>query len=251
MRHVQRGVSMTFLVVAILVVAIASAYGYFAFSQDLKKKVTSINSFEECAKHYPIMESYPEQCKTPDGKHFTRQLSEEEKQRIVSPFAPSPSVKSTSWKIYRSSKNGYELQYPSEWFAKEQNGYIVFYPLRISKEALDRIKRETILIEPEIRVEVISNSFSPPDSKNSLYLIKPASIEIGGKQGVYYQEVCAPGCPILFDYPINNGDETLRLTLNRLGEENVKIFADEYGVLVNDIDEETFQKIIKTIKVSE
>lgn len=34
---------------------------------------SSINSFEECAEHYPIMESYPEQCATPDGKHFTKQ----------------------------------------------------------------------------------------------------------------------------------------------------------------------------------
>lgn len=36
----------------------------------------AINSFEECAKAgYPIMESYPEQCRTPDGKTFTRQIS--------------------------------------------------------------------------------------------------------------------------------------------------------------------------------
>ena len=29
-----------------------------------------IDSFEECAKHFPVMESYPEQCNTPDGQHF-------------------------------------------------------------------------------------------------------------------------------------------------------------------------------------
>ena len=92
MRSVQRGISATFLVIAILVISIASAAGYFVFSQDLKEKVGAINSFEECAKHYPVMESYPEQCKTPDGKHFTRELSEEEKQRLVSPLEPSTSV---------------------------------------------------------------------------------------------------------------------------------------------------------------
>jgi hypothetical protein len=32
-----------------------------------------INSFDECARAgYPIMESYPEQCRTPDGRNFTR-----------------------------------------------------------------------------------------------------------------------------------------------------------------------------------
>jgi len=30
-----------------------------------------INSFEECAKHYPIMESYPPKCAVPGGPTFT------------------------------------------------------------------------------------------------------------------------------------------------------------------------------------
>jgi len=35
-----------------------------------------INSFEDCAvAGYPIMESYPERCATPDGKSFTRDIS--------------------------------------------------------------------------------------------------------------------------------------------------------------------------------
>lgn len=34
-----------------------------------------ITSFEECAKQYPVLASYPAQCKTPDGKSFTRDLS--------------------------------------------------------------------------------------------------------------------------------------------------------------------------------
>lgn len=39
-------------------------------------KTQSINSFEECAAAgYPIMESYPERCSTPDGRAFTRDTS--------------------------------------------------------------------------------------------------------------------------------------------------------------------------------
>ncbi|MCA9397288.1 hypothetical protein KC573_00515 [candidate division WWE3 bacterium] len=35
-----------------------------------------IASFEDCvAAGYPILESYPEQCNTPDGRHFVRQIS--------------------------------------------------------------------------------------------------------------------------------------------------------------------------------
>jgi hypothetical protein len=38
-----------------------------------------INSFEECAAAgYPIMESYPEQCRTADGQLFVRDISNDE-----------------------------------------------------------------------------------------------------------------------------------------------------------------------------
>ncbi len=36
-----------------------------------------IDSFADCvAAGYPVMESYPEQCRTPEGKHFTRDISD-------------------------------------------------------------------------------------------------------------------------------------------------------------------------------
>lgn len=45
-----------------------------------QRQILSIGSFEECAlAGYPIMESYPERCATPDGRTFTN-----EKQRPVS-----------------------------------------------------------------------------------------------------------------------------------------------------------------------
>lgn len=46
-----------------------------------------INSYEDCvAAGYPIMESYPEQCATPDGRFFTRDISGEigESSKMVS-----------------------------------------------------------------------------------------------------------------------------------------------------------------------
>lgn len=39
----------------------------------------SINSYEDCAAAgYPILESYPEKCQAPDGRTFTRKLTDEE-----------------------------------------------------------------------------------------------------------------------------------------------------------------------------
>ncbi len=50
-----------------LVIAIAGALGFF-----YKRQPQQINSFAQCAAAgYPILQSYPEQCKTPDGRTFT------------------------------------------------------------------------------------------------------------------------------------------------------------------------------------
>ncbi|MEK7212383.1 MAG: hypothetical protein AAB686_01775 [Patescibacteria group bacterium] len=54
-----------FLCLAVLVIA-------FVAIKLWPSKTPAINSFEDCAKAgYPILESYPPQCKTPDGQTFT------------------------------------------------------------------------------------------------------------------------------------------------------------------------------------
>lgn len=38
----------------------------------------AVTNFEECAEAgYPVMESYPRQCRTPDGKNFTEDTGAE------------------------------------------------------------------------------------------------------------------------------------------------------------------------------
>lgn len=45
-----------------------------------------VTNFDQCAAAgYAIMESYPEQCMTDDGRSFTRELSEEEKKKLIPP----------------------------------------------------------------------------------------------------------------------------------------------------------------------
>lgn len=118
MRHVQRGISATFLVIAILAITVAVTSGYFVFSQKLNEKLKSINSFEECARHYPVMESYPEQCNTPDGKHFTRELSSDEKQKLV---PPPQDTAIGDRNTYQNLDFGFEFQYPKNWGYSVEN----------------------------------------------------------------------------------------------------------------------------------
>lgn len=52
--------------------------------------VSMIVNFAECAAAgYPIMESYPEQCRTPDGRTFVRELTPEEQSKLKAPGACS------------------------------------------------------------------------------------------------------------------------------------------------------------------
>lgn len=64
----------------ILISLIALGIVAFLFSSYLNPKNNiNISSYEDCVSAgYPVLESYPEQCNTPDGQHFVRQLTLEE-----------------------------------------------------------------------------------------------------------------------------------------------------------------------------
>lgn len=56
----------------ILVAAVAAIFWYMKRDAGY----VAVNSFEECASAgYPVLESFPEQCRTPDGRTFTRGTS--------------------------------------------------------------------------------------------------------------------------------------------------------------------------------
>ena len=93
------------------------------------------------------MESYPEQCNTPDGRHFVRELSEEEKDKLKPPAEVSMgSDETSSWKTYKNTKYGYELKYPGDWTFEESEEYdnTSFYPPRLSKDTWDTIQKESV-----------------------------------------------------------------------------------------------------------
>lgn len=65
----------------VIVLAFVGLAAYGAWQNSNRSSVSvgdnfqdkDINSFEDCAAAgYPIQESYPEQCTTSDGRHFTR-----------------------------------------------------------------------------------------------------------------------------------------------------------------------------------
>lgn len=114
------------------------------------KPLQNITDFESCAKAgYPIMESFPERCTTPDEKTFTRELTEEEKEKLQPPSnnefciqvitpAKNPQTgqckeyptpcdvpqgwekvdscdETANWETYVNSRNQFSIKYPPGW----------------------------------------------------------------------------------------------------------------------------------------
>lgn len=63
--------------VAFFIVLLLVGLGVWKYQR--KSTAEQINSFEECVQAgYPILESYPEQCRAPDGKSFTRLIDDQQ-----------------------------------------------------------------------------------------------------------------------------------------------------------------------------
>jgi hypothetical protein len=67
-----------------------------------------VESFEDCATRYPVMESYPRQCTVPDGQHFVENIGNElEKRALIQIEHPRPNQILTSPLEVRGVARGY------------------------------------------------------------------------------------------------------------------------------------------------
>ncbi|MFH1997321.1 MAG: hypothetical protein ABII94_01360, partial [Patescibacteria group bacterium] len=82
---------------------------YFTVFQPDEVLTPSINSFEECVSaDYPVMESYPRQCKTPDGRSFTEDIGNElEKIDLIRVNNPRPNQIIQSPILIKGEARGY------------------------------------------------------------------------------------------------------------------------------------------------
>lgn len=70
------------MVLFVLVGVSLAVYAKQRYDQHLQE----VDSFEECvAEGNPVMESYPAQCISRSGRHFTQPLNEEDQRRLLPP----------------------------------------------------------------------------------------------------------------------------------------------------------------------
>jgi len=80
------------ILIFLIIIVVLGATAYFTMFKPGEVPITDINNFEECiSAGYPVLESYPRQCKTPDGKTFTEDIGNElEKLDLISVSNPRP-----------------------------------------------------------------------------------------------------------------------------------------------------------------
>ena len=76
----------------LIIIVLGGIAGYFTVFKPGKSPTPNINSFEECVSAgYPLLESYPSQCQTPDGETFTEDIGNElEKSNLIKVSNPRP-----------------------------------------------------------------------------------------------------------------------------------------------------------------
>ncbi|MDB5238389.1 MAG: hypothetical protein JWM46_659 [Candidatus Kaiserbacteria bacterium] len=82
----------TTTLLALLIVLVIAAGLLLSLSTIARQqRILSIGSFEDCAlAGYPIMESSPEQCRTPDGRTFVNSKQVSTSTDVLAPAAPQP-----------------------------------------------------------------------------------------------------------------------------------------------------------------
>ncbi len=98
------------ILIFILALIIVFVVVFFVLNHKTVEAPTSVvNSFEECAEAgYPVMESYPRQCRTDDGKTFTEDIGNEiEKLDLIRVENPRPNQKITSPLNIKGQARGY------------------------------------------------------------------------------------------------------------------------------------------------
>jgi hypothetical protein len=178
------------IIFAVLVIAVLAAI-FIVQKNIFKEKPVSVNNFEECvAAGYPVMESYPRQCRNPGGKNFVEDIGNElEKQNLIKISQPRPNDSITSPLIIKGEARGtwfFEASFPIKIL--DENGNIInqtiaqaksdwmtenFVPFEaILTYSVDKDQKGTLVLEKD-------NPSGLPENNDQL--IVPVNLKAGEK----------------------------------------------------------------------
>jgi len=153
------------LIIILILVAGGLVY-YFGFWQEKAQEIT-INSFEECiVAGYPILESYPRQCKTPDGKSFTEDIGNElEKINLIRVDQPRPNDSVVNPLEIKGEARGYWF-FEADFPVKLLDGNGELLGIAIAQAQSDWMTEDFVSFESTLEFE------NPATEKGTLILEK-------------------------------------------------------------------------------
>lgn len=148
------------ILIVILFIVITGICLYFAIFKDLKKheKPIAINNFEECVlAGYPVMESYPRQCKTSDNRTFKEDIGNKlEKNDLIIIDNPRPNQIIQSPLVVKGQARGF-------WFFEGD------FPIKLLDESGDLIS----LAVAQAQSDWLTEDFVPFEAKIKFNILKP------------------------------------------------------------------------------
>ena len=116
------------ILIFLIIIVILGTAAYFIIFKPGEAPIADINSFEECiSAGYPVLESYPRQCKTPDGKTFIEDIGNElEKADLIKIGNPRPNQIIESPLFIKGEARGswfFEADFPVKLF--DDNNFLL------------------------------------------------------------------------------------------------------------------------------
>jgi len=96
------------LIVGLVIIVVAGAFFSWNYIKS-KQVISAINNFNECAAAgFPVAESFPRQCRTPDGRAFIEDIGNIlEKQNLIRVTNPQPNQLIQNPLILKGETRGY------------------------------------------------------------------------------------------------------------------------------------------------
>jgi len=116
------------IIYIIFVIIVGTAIYYLIVVNQTETSSTTLNSFEECVSAgYLLLESYPRQCRTPDGQTFIEDIGNElEKADLIRIDSPRPNQIIENPLLIKGKARGYwffEASFPIKLF--DENGFLL------------------------------------------------------------------------------------------------------------------------------
>ncbi len=152
---------------ALIIVILAGAVVYLTVFKPGEGPISTINSFEECVSAgYPVLESYPRQCKTPDGQTFIEDIGDElEKFDLIRVSTPRPNQTIQSPLVIKGEARGFwffEADFPVKLL--DGNGNLITQG--IAQAQSDWMTEDFVPFQAEIEFDI------PETEKGTLILEK-------------------------------------------------------------------------------